>query len=157
MERLGAREVVELGAAGEPVGQDDRVGPGRPDRGQEVVLGHGDRHLVVALLDAEVPASPQQPPTRVTVAPVAASSAASVSHPMTAWWWQCGCATTSTPLRSGGVHSPAAARSESSSASERTPAATSAARGSSTSWTASSRIEARQLGSRATTGTPLAT
>ena len=75
--------------------------------------------------------------------------------PMTAWWWQCGWATTSTPVRSGGVHSPAATRSARNSASDWIPALTSAARGSSTSWPASSRIAARQLGSRPMTGTPL--
>jgi hypothetical protein len=46
-------ELVELGAAGEPVGQDDRVA-GRADGGQQGGLGHGGRDVVVAALDAEV-------------------------------------------------------------------------------------------------------
>ena len=58
MSRAHPREVVELGPAGEPVGQHDRVLPRRPDGRQQVVLGDGHRHLVVPLLDPEVPGQP---------------------------------------------------------------------------------------------------
>ncbi len=47
-------ELVELGAAGEAVGQDGGAVAGRPDRREQCGLGDGDRHVVVALLDAEV-------------------------------------------------------------------------------------------------------
>jgi len=46
-------ELVELGAAGESVGQHDGVA-GRADGGQQGGLGHGRRHVVVAALDTEV-------------------------------------------------------------------------------------------------------
>ena len=46
-------ELVELGAAGEPVGQDDRVAR-RADGGQQRGLGDRLRDVVVAALDTEV-------------------------------------------------------------------------------------------------------
>ncbi len=54
MHALAPREVVELGAAAEPVGQHHRVGPRLPHRRQELLLGHRHRHVVVPLLDPEV-------------------------------------------------------------------------------------------------------
>ena len=59
------------------------------------------------------PARSSHPPGSPTRRP-GASSAASASQPSTDAWWQCGWATTSVPLRSGGVQP---GRSDSSSAS----------------------------------------
>ena len=81
-------------------------GPAFAYGGQQVVLGDLHRDLVVAVLDPEVARQPAAAADPLTVGPGLASRAASVSQPMTAWWWQCGWATTSTPVRSGGVHSP---------------------------------------------------
>ena len=44
----------ELGAAREPVSENDRAGRGVANGRQELLLGDRDRHLVVPLLDAEV-------------------------------------------------------------------------------------------------------
>ena len=51
---MASFQVSDLLSAAEAVGQDDRVRAGRTDRRQQVVLGDRHRHLVVALLDAEV-------------------------------------------------------------------------------------------------------
>src|SRR5690606_16463516 len=48
------RQLLQLRAAGEAVGQDDRALRGIPDRGEHLLLGAGGRDLVVALLEAEV-------------------------------------------------------------------------------------------------------
>jgi len=48
------REVLQLGAAGEAVGQDRRVRPGAPDRRQQGGLRDRDRDVIVPALDAEV-------------------------------------------------------------------------------------------------------
>src|SRR5438034_772805 len=50
----------------------------------------------------KLPASPQHPPRRVTVAPADSSNARSAAKPSTLAWWQCGWTTTSVPVRSGG-------------------------------------------------------
>ena len=50
---LAVAEFGQLGAAGESVGQHHRVRMG-VHGGQQVVLGHCDRDVVVALLDPEV-------------------------------------------------------------------------------------------------------
>ena len=48
-------ELVELGAAGEAVGQHRRaLPPAARDRGEQGGLGDRDGHVVVAALDAEV-------------------------------------------------------------------------------------------------------
>src|ERR1700751_2871909 len=54
MSALDARQLVELGAAGETVGQHGRAVTSRPDRGEQGGLGDRDRAVVVAALDAEV-------------------------------------------------------------------------------------------------------
>jgi hypothetical protein len=51
---LDVRQVAELGAAGEAVGQDGRAVARRADRRQQGGLGDSDRDVVVAALDAEV-------------------------------------------------------------------------------------------------------
>ena len=144
MERLHAFEVVELEGARQPVREDDRRcvgGSCRPHGREQVGLGDSDRHLVVPLLDTQLPASPQQPGTTVTVAPARSSSALSVAHPSTDAWWQCGWATTLTPLRSGIGRS---SRSISSASVT-------------TARPASERSAAVHDGSSPRTGTPLST
>lgn len=47
-------QLVQLRTAGEPVREDLRVVGGFPYRGQELVLGAGHRHVVVAAFEAEV-------------------------------------------------------------------------------------------------------
>ena len=96
------------------------------------------------------PARPQQPPTRVSVAPARWRRAASRSHPTTATWWQCGWATTSTPSRSGGSH-PVASR-----CSARLRKREGSKERSSISWAASWRSRDRHDGSSTTTGRPSA-
>src|SRR5438046_323196 len=46
--------VLDLGAAGEAVGDDDGTGVGVPYRRQQPLLGAGQRHLAVARRHAEV-------------------------------------------------------------------------------------------------------
>jgi hypothetical protein len=53
-----AAELVELGAAGEPVGQHHRAGRRVAHRGQQGVLRNGPGDVVMAALDAEVPGQP---------------------------------------------------------------------------------------------------
>ena len=67
----------------------------------------------------QLPASPQQPPSRVTRAPARRQQLPRrPSSPCTDAWWQCGCATTSRPSSDGGAQPGVAA---SSSASVRVP------------------------------------
>ena len=54
MRAVDAGQLVELGAAGEAVGQDSRAVARRPHRGQERGLRDRDRDVVVAALHAEV-------------------------------------------------------------------------------------------------------
>ena len=58
-------QLVELRTAGEPVGENDRAGGGRPYRRQQRRLGHRDRHVVVPALDAEVAGQPAAPADRL--------------------------------------------------------------------------------------------
>jgi hypothetical protein len=99
----------------------------------------------------QLPASPQQPPSRVTRAPARASSAASADHPSTAAWWQCGWATISVPARDGGSQPGVAVNS---SASVRVACATRSAAAPPTSSSASLRSTAVQEGSTPTIGQP---
>ena len=120
---------------------------------QQVLLGDGDRDLVVARSRRRScrPGRSSRPGA-CTWAPVAASRSASAFQPRTAWWWQCGWATTSMPDRSGGVQPGVWA---SSSARVRTEPATALASSlpGSSSWT-SERSTAVQEGSMPTMGTP---
>ena len=151
-------EVVELGAAGEAVSEDDRVRPGSTYGGQQVVLGDRHRDLVVPLLDPEVAGQP-----------------AAAAHPLDRWRPSApagrrrspsrsprggGSAAAPRPRRRSGraASTPAATRAARNSASERTAALTSATRGSSTSCAGvladrgqAARLQADRPGSRCAT------
>ena len=51
---VGAGQLLELGAAGEAVGEDGRTGRGLPYGGQQLFLRAGHRHVVVPAFEAEV-------------------------------------------------------------------------------------------------------
>ena len=66
----GRRQLVELGPAGEAVGQHDGVRPEVLDGGQQLLLGdRPPRRRGGRVSTPQLPASPQQPPSRVTRAP----------------------------------------------------------------------------------------
>ena len=57
MHALDARQVIQLGAAGEAVGEDGRIVACRADRGEQGGFRDRDRDVVVAPLDAEAAAT----------------------------------------------------------------------------------------------------
>ena len=61
MDAASPSEVGQLGAAGEPVGEHDRVGRGRAVRGQQGGFGDGHRDVVVAAFHTEVACEPAAP------------------------------------------------------------------------------------------------
>lgn len=78
---------LDLGASGEPVGENGGSWVRAPDRRPQPVLGTGNRHVVVATLEAEITCQPavsrvQHRPTAFTAARAeAASSARTGSQP----------------------------------------------------------------------------
>jgi hypothetical protein len=73
-------EVGDLGAAGETIGENRRLGR-RVEGGKQMLCRHGNRDLVVPQLDTKVAGKAAAPLSRRTLAPVAASRSASAFGP----------------------------------------------------------------------------